>query len=420
MKKLTIMPVILKSVARGTLLLFVSLAFSSFLSAAAPECTGADLKAASDYSEWFQIHQMCNNDKDVSVINSYLDRLNLSKSDLALHLNRRDESGHSALDYAIMSGDSLKVMLLLDNGANPIPCFITALAPWFRKEIAETLAARCFVVSFFDISYQGFSLVHRVAQFNRSGQSLVFIIDELLKRKIPPVESFNFASSSGMTPLHCAAVAGMLSNVRTLVENGARINARDYIGDTPLHLAAKAGHVEVVKALIRCGADADADNCYKQTPMSYARIYDRQDVIDILQGYSAQQSTHQSESDSEDDESAEAIENLFASFDIKLQRSPLCADENMCLVKNEDVENDEKVGAVFENKHLSTSSEIKKQPILGGIDVVGYLSDDDDESFALKSFHSEEMCASSDSESSDGLERLFISFERQGTCAVSE
>lgn len=416
MKKLTIMPVILKSVARGTILLFTSLAFSSFLNAAAPECSDTDLKAGPDYATRFEIHQMCNNNKvDVSAINSYLERLNLSKDNLALHLNRRDESGYSALDYAIMSGDILKVMLLLDHGANPIPCFITALAPWFRKDIAETLAARCFMVSFFDISYQGFGLIHRVAQLNRGGQSLIFIVDELVKRKIPPVESFNFASVSGMTPLHCAAAAGMLANVYTLSRYDAVINARDHIGDTPLHLAAKAGHAEVVKALIDLGADVDAINSHAKKPLSYARIYNRQDVIDILQGYSPQQSTYQSESDSEDDE----FEDLFASFDIKLQRTPSHADEEISLVRDDDPENSEPASSVFENKHLFTSSEIKKQPILGGIDSVGYLSDDD-ESFALKSFHSEEMCASSDSESSDALERLFTSFERQETCAVSE
>ncbi len=122
MKKLIIMPVFLKSVACSTFILFACLAFSSFLraSAAAPEPIDTDLKAASDYSEWFKIHQMCYNNKDVSVVGNYIDKLNLSKNDLALHLNRRDESGYSALDYAIMSGDILKVMLLLENGANPI------------------------------------------------------------------------------------------------------------------------------------------------------------------------------------------------------------------------------------------------------------------------------------------------------------
>ncbi|QQR49338.1 ankyrin repeat domain-containing protein [bacterium] len=423
MKKLIIMPVFLKSVACSTFILFACLAFSSFLraSAAAPEPIDTDLKAASDYSEWFKIHQMCYNNKDVSVVGNYIDKLNLSKNDLALHLNRRDESGYSALDYAIMSGDILKVMLLLENGANPIPCFITALAPWFRESIAEMLAIRCFMGSF-DISYQGFSLVHRVAQLNRGGQSLVFIVSELQKRNILPAESFNFASSSGMTPLHCAAAAGMLANVYTLSRYDAVIDARDHVGNTPLHLAAKSGHADVVRALIRLGADVDVVNSHAKTPLSYARIYDRQDVADILQGCFSQQSTDQSESDSEDNEYAESVlEDLFASFDIKLQSTSLHVDEEMPLVKDEGSKNSEPTSAVFENKHLFTSSEIKKQPILGGIDSASYLSDD--ESFMLKSYSSEEMCASSDSEkseSSDALERLFASFEKQGTCAVSE
>ena len=56
------------------------------------------------------------------------------------------------------------------------------------------------------------------------------------------------------TPLHRAAMMGLLDMSRNLVSNGARINVYDQQGYTPLMLAVKKGNLELVKYLVENGA----------------------------------------------------------------------------------------------------------------------------------------------------------------------
>jgi ankyrin repeat protein len=59
-------------------------------------------------------------------------------------------------------------------------------------------------------------------------------------------------------PLHIAARAGDLAKLRTLIEEGANVNAKNMCGETALHYAAERGHKEVVELLIAKGADINA------------------------------------------------------------------------------------------------------------------------------------------------------------------
>ncbi|MBX9831333.1 ankyrin repeat domain-containing protein [Candidatus Babeliales bacterium] len=242
----------------------------------------------------FKIHEYCwDSSKDLGFIKAYVESLSLSNNDLADYLNKRDFRRYSALDYAIMrvreypteakNADLDVVLFLISRGADPLPCFITALTPWFRKEVAELLSPMCFFSAYLYTDYQGISLIHRIAQFNRDGDSLRFIVKELEKYGISSYVSFNMACrGSELTPLHFAASQGMLCNVFTLIENGAEVNARDSQGNTPLHLAAKNGLAYIVRPLIMKGALTFAVNDFGQTPMSLAKINDHQKVVDIL------------------------------------------------------------------------------------------------------------------------------------------
>ena len=69
----------------------------------------------------------------------------------------------------------------------------------------------------------------------------------------------NAAQGDGMTALHWAAEEGSLELAEVLIHAGARVDARTRLGSyTPLHLASQWGHVAVVKALLAAGADANA------------------------------------------------------------------------------------------------------------------------------------------------------------------
>ncbi|MBD0390989.1 ankyrin repeat domain-containing protein [Wolbachia endosymbiont of Pentalonia nigronervosa] len=76
----------------------------------------------------------------------------------------------------------------------------------------------------------------------------------------------NATDSNGKTPLHYAASLS-LDIVKYLVAQGADINARDNDEMTPLHDAARF-HLDVVKYLVAQGADINArDNDYGYTPL---------------------------------------------------------------------------------------------------------------------------------------------------------
>jgi ankyrin repeat protein len=68
-------------------------------------------------------------------------------------------------------------------------------------------------------------------------------------------------------PLHAAAQAGDMEEVRRLLATGQDLNARDAEGNTPLHLAAFNGQLDAVIALLAAGADANAQDAQGWTPI---------------------------------------------------------------------------------------------------------------------------------------------------------
>jgi ankyrin repeat protein len=63
------------------------------------------------------------------------------------------------------------------------------------------------------------------------------------------------AELAAYTGLHAAAAQGHLESLRTLIGEGANLNALDGNGRTPLHVAAFQGHGPAARVLIEAGAD---------------------------------------------------------------------------------------------------------------------------------------------------------------------
>jgi hypothetical protein len=61
-----------------------------------------------------------------------------------------------------------------------------------------------------------------------------------------------------VTALVRAAACGLVYNVLILLQQGAELEAVDYLDETPLHKAARMGAEDVVKALMNAGADVNA------------------------------------------------------------------------------------------------------------------------------------------------------------------
>ena len=69
------------------------------------------------------------------------------------------------------------------------------------------------------------------------------------------------------TGLHYVCGRGKSRAVSTIINYGARINAKDADGYTPLHIAAGYQYVETVAQLMEAGADPDLEDSNGRTPL---------------------------------------------------------------------------------------------------------------------------------------------------------
>jgi hypothetical protein len=90
------------------------------------------------------------------------------------------------------------------------------------------------------------------------------------------------AANSGETVL-TEAVARCPSQVKLLLEHGAKPDVTNSSGATPLMLAAEAGKLDVAQLLIAHGADVNAMSPRSHTALYTAGKHHRPDMIDLLQ-----------------------------------------------------------------------------------------------------------------------------------------
>ena len=75
----------------------------------------------------------------------------------------------------------------------------------------------------------------------------------------------------GQTELHWAIEVNQdIEVIKTLISEGADVNAKDKFGLTPLHVAADNGNIEITKFLVSSGAKVDAKDNDGETPLNMA------------------------------------------------------------------------------------------------------------------------------------------------------
>src|SRR6266581_4609189 len=80
--------------------------------------------------------------------------------------------------------------------------------------------------------------------------------------------------------LQGAAKAGDIERVRTLLEQGADVNARNAFGAAPLHEAAWSGNSTLVDLLLSRGADVNERHAEAgSTPLHYAVITNQPGIV---------------------------------------------------------------------------------------------------------------------------------------------
>jgi hypothetical protein len=86
----------------------------------------------------------------------------------------------------------------------------------------------------------------------------------------------------GTTALHWAAKNGHDTVVRLLLEKGADIEAKDSLRRTALHWAAKKGHDTVVRLLLEKGADIEAKDSLRRTALHWVANNGHDTVVWLL------------------------------------------------------------------------------------------------------------------------------------------
>lgn len=79
--------------------------------------------------------------------------------------------------------------------------------------------------------------------------------------------------------LHQAAAANDRARIETLLQTGARVDARDSAGRTALLVATHADAIEAAQALIAAGADVNAKDNIADSPYLYAAAEGRLDIL---------------------------------------------------------------------------------------------------------------------------------------------
>ena len=90
------------------------------------------------------------------------------------------------------------------------------------------------------------------------------------------------AACDGNTPLMTEVMHGRVDDARTMIEQGADVNARNNYGWTALSHAARIGNVELVRLLIAHGADVNVQDESGWTPLMRAAMKGNSECADVL------------------------------------------------------------------------------------------------------------------------------------------
>jgi ankyrin repeat protein len=86
----------------------------------------------------------------------------------------------------------------------------------------------------------------------------------------PGIETPEFDTYNGATPLHSAVRMGSVPLVETLLRAGGEVNATNWCGTTPLHIAVALAQTNVVHILLANRADPNIRDAAGATPMAQA------------------------------------------------------------------------------------------------------------------------------------------------------
>jgi len=197
-------------------------------------------------------------------------KLNISKG---TDINEKSSTGDTPLHYAVRHENKDVAELLIKEGADvnaknkkgETPVHVALME--HNKELLDLLIAKGARLSCIHLSaYRG--NLAEVKSFVQRGTDI------------------DARDADGSTALHYAALRGHRDVSEFLVGRGADVNAKDNAKDsdygfTPLHHAVGSGHNDIVELFIAKGADVNAKDKWGWTPLDSA-VYNHRDVVEIL------------------------------------------------------------------------------------------------------------------------------------------
>jgi ankyrin repeat protein len=189
-------------------------------------------------------------------------------------LAAKDDNGLGAFTVARYSRQNAIADYLLASGVE-LDIFAACLAGR-RERVAELIAHDRNVLTAY--SHDGWTPLHLAAFFGFA---------DIAADLIAAGADVKARSSNAMrnTPLHAAVAGNSVAVARTLLEQGAEVNAPQESGWTALHSAAQNGNVELIELLIAAGATVSAKADNGQTPADLALTRGHQAAVDILEKY---------------------------------------------------------------------------------------------------------------------------------------
>ncbi|MCB2092767.1 MAG: ankyrin repeat domain-containing protein, partial [Alphaproteobacteria bacterium] len=189
-------------------------------------------------------------------------------------LEQTDTSGLTALSLAARGGHVGVINLLLAAGAdqrcekndsNPLMLSIKSDKPESVKSLISPLISRTDCKAF---------LEKMLSQSLETGR--LDIAEIFFKNGI----SLN--NQTGVSPLISMASNSDDETIKTLIANGADINAEDEHGLTALMAAAKSGNLDVVKTLVELKAEIEKKDKSGRTALIHSALNNQADVLNYL------------------------------------------------------------------------------------------------------------------------------------------
>eukprot|EP01097_Dermamoeba_algensis_P004887 TRINITY_DN3134_c0_g1_i1.p1 TRINITY_DN3134_c0_g1~~TRINITY_DN3134_c0_g1_i1.p1 ORF type:complete len:1350 (-),score=327.49 TRINITY_DN3134_c0_g1_i1:118-4167(-) len=196
-------------------------------------------------------------------------------------LDPQDNKGRTPLHWVAYYGHSETLSVLLENGADILS------TDHMKRSVLDTAAyaGKLDCVSVLLQHPLGQNLLKQGDINNRmpmhaaacTGQTV--ICDYLLRRDASLV---NARDKFQRTPLHKACAYGFEDCCKTLLENGAEVDALDINSRTPVMYAAHNGHYFIVQLLIESHANVNLQDKSKRTALAWAAAAGKMDALWVL------------------------------------------------------------------------------------------------------------------------------------------